>query len=206
MLLRSLILQHGPRFTTVALPALHQNSLSRFFEDNGVALMVRKRSPGSTYCSLKVCCSSKVARRLYSDWSESVLKESAPEDHQLVARETEPCPVHRYYYVSAANEAQGPIDGIHIGELIREKIITSDTLIVAEGESHWIPLGRHPEWADEGSFPTLPSPDRGLSASDAAKVEEAEGDSISFNKVMHNFVRTSTLANPSLGSGLRVKK
>ena len=92
--------------------------------------MMRKGSPGSPYGSLKACCTSRVAGDLFADWAETVANEF-PEmaDEQVSTPKIEPIPSRRYYYISAANEAEGPLEVIGIHELVQQQIITEDTLL-----------------------------------------------------------------------------
>ena len=207
MPVRKLIVQHGPRCTTLAVPSLYQHSLSRFFEDRGVALMIRKGSRGTQYCSLKACCTSRVARELFADWAETVENEF-PEaaDEPVAFEKTEPS--RRYYYVSSSNQAEGPLELIDINELVRRQIITEDTLVAVEGENSWKPFRQTPELAEltmaTGESENNTSEiDQVRALKTIEKVDESARIPLPFSKVITEFAKTSTLAKKSIWQRLQ---
>ena len=206
MPVRKLIVQHGPRSTTLAVPSLYQRSLRSYFEDKGVALMMRKGSPGSPYCSLKACCTARVAGDLFADWAETVGNDF-PEiaDEPISTPKIESIPARRYYYISASNEAEGPLEVIGIHELVQQQIITEDTLVVAEGDNDWIPFRQVPELAfntktrmaaRERDNATLSMDETG--AFNKIATHESERIPLPFSKVITEFAKTSTLAKKSI--------
>lgn len=210
MPVRRLIVQHGPRSTTLAVASRYQRSLRSFFEARGIALMIRRATPGSPYCSLKACCTSRVARELFADWAATVVNEF-PEmaNESFASPPIEPAPSRRYYYISASNEAEGPLEVIHIRELVEQQVITDDTLVVAEGDNTWIPFRQVPKLAANAEttasaherFRDIPELDQ-VRASHKIATHEFE-KSLPFSKVITEFAKTSTLTKKSLWQRLK---